>query len=73
MDMIAILDLDGTTRDVDAALLRKRTIIDEFGKTPRVTAVEYRWPDNDQIVHRSATIDILELPEGMEGFAGAIT
>lgn len=72
MAQITILDLDGVTRLVDEAQLRKRTIIDEYGAAPRVTAVEYRWPHDDRIVKRSAQIDILEWPDGLDGLAGAL-
>ena len=55
--------------DVDEAELVKTTsLLDNDHE--RTTAVEYRFPGSDIIVHRSAHVTIKQWPAGMTGEVG---
>jgi len=66
---IHILREDGTEDDVDETLLVKTEgVVDDDNE--HTTWVEYRFPQSDVIVHRSAHVTIKRWPHGLGGDLG---
>ena len=64
MALIHIVRADGTEDDVeDTLLIKTEGVLDNDHEY--TTWVEYRFPGDDRIVHRSAHVTLKEWPEGL--------
>lgn len=70
MALVHILRVDGTEDDVDDSLLVKTEGVTD-NENEITTWVEYRFPGEDRIVHRSVSMQLKQWPGGL-GAVGSL-